>query len=455
MEERNKVIKVKHNRSTVLMGDGAELKGSLRALPVEHGAKHFHVTQWKSIDDSFTWKVETDKSGEYLITLLISGFESEVELKCGDIKLTTQVNYRWDRRDIGSIYLKEGLNLITLKALQVGRDLELYSVELLPIDIKPIIEKRVMELRSNTQWMRDAKYGIQFHWTSLSQPRYGVKKPYAEAVQDFNVEAFASMVYETGAGYVTFTTSHAEYYFPAPIQAIDRIMPGRTTQRDLIQELIEALGAYNIRLILYYNPGHEHWQEPDGWWKRIGFDPENPTIFFEHWCAIIEEIGKRYRSGLAGWFFDDGCVYYPLNLDFERMTLAAKAGNPNRVICYNSWIWPRFTDFQDYFCGEGYNWLYIKDYLPQDGSGIFTGGPQKGLQAHANFILESRWCHDLPNTPIPPPQIPKEKFLEDIRAAVSRGIVPSVNLEIYQDGTISPLSMEYMKALKELVKNSI
>jgi hypothetical protein len=49
---------------------------------------------------------------------------------------------------------------------------------------------------------------------------------------------------------------------------------------------------------------------------------------------------------LAGWWFDDGRFYYPLNPDFKRLALWAKAGNFDRVIGFNSWIYPRFTDFQ-------------------------------------------------------------------------------------------------------------
>jgi hypothetical protein len=85
-------------------------------------------------------------------------------------------------------------------------------------------------------------------------------------------------------------------------------------------------------------------------------------VFINNWCAIMREIGERY---------DDGCVYYPLNPDFRALGWAAKAGNPGRVICCNPWIWPRFTDFQDYFCGEGYGFLKSHEWLPDDGSGIF------------------------------------------------------------------------------------
>jgi hypothetical protein len=163
-------------------------------------------------------------------------------------------------------------------------------------------------------------------------------------------------------------------------------------------------------------------------------------------------VGRRYGKDLAGWFFDDACVYYPLNPDFRRLTQSAKTGNPDRVICYNPWVLPRATDFQDYLCGEGYQFLKLRDNLPADGTGIFAAGPHRGLQAHTNFILEQDWCHDRADTDIAPPRYPKEQFIEDMKAGIARGIVPSVNLEICQDGRLGPASVEYMRSVREAVK---
>ena len=160
-------------------------------------------------------------------------------------------------------------------------------------------------------------------------------------------------------------------------------------------------------------------------------------------------MGNRYGKGLAGWYFDDACVYYPLNPDFRRLTLAAKAGNPDRVVCYNPWVLPRSTDFQDYLCGEGYDFLKLWDGLPADGTGIYASGPYKGLQAHTNFVLERSWVHSRLDTDIPAPPYKKEQFVQDMKAGIAHGIVPSVNLEIYQDVGVGEASLEYMKAVKQ------
>ena len=451
MATTERTIRVKPEDITVLMGGDARLSGSLKAR-TDNGCKRFEVNNWASRDDSLAWAVDVAKPGEYEVSMLASGRDAEIEITAGNTRLIDAVNFVWDRKTVGSLDLPGGVSTITMHATKPGEDLELYSLELVHVDAKKNIEKKVRELRSSTKWMVDAQYGLQFHWTSMSQPRYGEKKPYADAARDFNVDAFTDMVRETGAGYVILTTSHGEYYFPAPIKAIDDIMPGRTADRDLVSDLAEALGTHGIKLILYYHLGHGHRLEPDGWWERMGFDPADETKFIDNWCNIITEAGERYGRKLAGWWFDDGCVYYPLNPPFERMCRATKAGNPDRIICYNPWKWPRFTDFQDYFCGEGYDWMKSWEYLPEDGSGIYVNGPQSGLQAHTNFILERGWGHFTPNSSIPPPAIDRETFVRDMQNATKRGIVPSVNMEVYQDGTASPESLDFMRAVRKAIK---
>ena len=451
-------VEMKCDRPTVLMADVANLSGRFKVWYSGNWAKRYYVSEWKDTGDSLTWVIESFFNGEVNVTALIKGDNAEVQLskrdaiariRTGEQKLTKAISTNWNRVDLGIIHLKAGMNTVTLSSSQPGGGMELYSLELVRPDLKSSLEQQAEEMRSDTSWMREAKYGLQFHWTSKSQPRHGKQKAYADAVRGFDVQAFARMVNETGAGYIILTTSHAEHYFPAPIEGIDAVMPGRTSDRDLVQDLIGALGAYGIRLMLYYHVGHD--AEPNGWWARTGFDPDNPSAFISNWCAIMNEIGERYGEGLAGWFYDDGCVYYPLNPDFKQLGAAAKAGNPERVICYNPWIWPRFTDFQDYFCGEGYDFLKTHEWLPDDGSGIFTDGPHKSLQAHTNFILERGWCHETPDTPIPPPQVSKDEFVQDMVNAIERGIVPSVNLEIYQNGSCSEASIDYMRAVKAAV----
>ena len=110
-----------------------------------------------------------------------------------------------------------------------------------------------MSARASFDWMAETGYGLMFHWTSGTPQRDGSRKSFEEAVNNFDVEKFVNMVDETGAGYVIFPIGHVQSYCPAPIKSWERIHPGQTAKRDLIEELANALNAKDIRLICYIN----------------------------------------------------------------------------------------------------------------------------------------------------------------------------------------------------------
>lgn len=436
------------NRETILLAHEAEITGGIQKTPIGNSVKRLPAFNWKAETDSFSWAVQADREDDYEVTLLTQGWNAVVTVSCDGQTLRREIRTRWDRVPFGTLHLTPGVHTVTVRSEKAGDDQELYSVELTAPSVRREQEKAAARLRSDTSWMRRARYGLQFHWTSLSCPEHGPRKSYEQAVAEFDTESFADSVAETGAGYVIFTTSHAEYYIPAPIRAVDRVMPGRTASRDLIADLIHSLGRRGIRLMLYYHIGHDDYENPNGWWAHAGY-LQSRERFLQNWCAIIGEMGGRYGRGLAGWFFDDASAYYPMNPDFAHLTAVAKNGNPDRVVCYNPWIYPRLTDFQDYFCGEEYRFLTNHEGLVKHGDGIFREGPQKGLQAHTNFILERNWWHDSCDTPIADPWVDEDRFVADMLEAMEYGIVPSVNLEIYQEGRFSPRSRAYLVHLRQ------
>jgi len=459
----SKLCQVDPERLTVLMGSDAALTGGLKEMYPGSEWKRFWVENWKQTTDRFDWTVQTPKEGDYTIALLLkddtrAGEPCQIELAAGESKLTHLIKRErfWNRHLLeGMLHLPAGRSIITLQArkLPPKAKLSLLSLELVRPGVWNSMQKTALSLRSSTEWMVQAKYGVMTHWTARSMPRAGPRKRYAEAVKDFDVEAFAAMIRRTGAGFLVFTTSWADFYFPAPIQAIDEILPGRTTPRDLVIELAEALARKGIKLILYFHPGHDD----TPWWSRLKYDGEqDKSEYFDLWCRIISSIGERYGTLLAGWWFDDGMgSYYPYNAPWEKMTRAAKAGNPARVIGYNAWIWPKATDFQDFSCGEADFTEFIgKEFLRKGGSGRFTGGPQNGLQAALTWMLEpGNWCHVDTNKEILPSLYSKERLTRYMRGCVARRIVPMINIETYQDGTASPSSVELLNTVGASIRS--
>lgn len=423
--------------------------------------KAFWVEGWNSPEQALSWKVNSNK-GEYAAEMLVS----VNGLKVGESVVMTVSNGQdsvdceirtagWQRLVFPRpLVFGKGTSDLSLRINPVSdaKDMEvrLYSLELADPNTKERLRSEAQALRSNTSWMAELPYGFFFHWNSKSMPKEGEPLSYEEAVERFDVDRFAKTVDACGGKLVFFTTSWAEYYFPAPIQTIDSILPGRTTQRDLVADLSEALGKYGIRLILYYHVGHG---DPE-WWAKQAYTREEASRLFSNVEKIVAEISQRYGKRLAGLWMDDGIGYYPNGASFERITRAAKSGNRDLVICYNPWILPRLTDFQDYYAGEtGINLESAgvgNAYLPVGGDGQFQGGPQEGLQATYSGLLEpGDWTHLYKDSVIGDPILSITELTEIVKESNKRKNLPMINVRIYQDGTISPKSEALLKELNK------
>ena len=299
-------------------------------------------------------------------------------------------------------------------------------------------------MRSNPTWFQNARYGMMVHWTKQSVPLQGDPKPYEQAVADFDVEKFADDMKSTGAGFVVFTTSHAMHYFPGPLKSLDDILPGRTAKRDLPADLAKALGKRGMKLFLYYHLGAH--DDPE-FLKASGFWETDTTKFFGNWQKMISEAGQRYGKQLAGWWFDDGSTnYYYRSAPWESLAKAAKAGFPQRFISFNAWEMNNPTGFHDFCTGEAcYDPRGIDALLTPEHKGFYPSGTHAGLPASACLISDSNWVHNSLNTPPSSPKWNAEQLTELIKGFIAHKNVPIFNLEITQDGQLSPQSLDIFR----------
>jgi hypothetical protein len=201
----------------------------------------------------------------------------------------------------------------------------------------------------NTDWFRDAGYGVMLHFLKPAIVPDGGAKEWNEAVNSFNAERFASQLNEAGAGYVMFTLGQNSGFYCSPNAAYDKVLgtkPGDLcSTRDLPMDLIAELKKYDIPLILYLpsNPPvrnelvSEKFHYP---LKDTATSQYNQPILE----SMIREWSLRYGSGVKGWWFDG--LYQKNNIRGTRMdmslkhnisthTLAAKAGNKLSIVTYN------------------------------------------------------------------------------------------------------------------------
>ena len=474
-------FKVRPDDYTVLTACVGKHPAGSKPVCLDH--RQLQLRDWKPGSEN-SWEVEVLEPGDYAVNVLFNHsvkFPLKVEVTGGSSRVssastreTVLVNFldhdgqkrqapsapqSWRRLPLaGELRLPKGkMNLVlTITGAEGQKEgaIELLSIELVRTDVKERLRKSAAAFRApaDTQWFRNAKYGLMVHWTSTVYPRQGTRLPYQEAVRRFRLNDLVEQLVDTGAGFLTFTTSHEQMFIPAPIKSLDAVLPGRTCERDLIQEMADALNQRGLKLFLYYHLGcnsDAQWQQASGFWET------DTTRFWSNWCAVIGEMGGRYDGKLAGWWFDDGTAnYYYRSAPWETLAKAAIQGNPNRLVGFNPWILPLATEFQNCFLGEAQSDPTVKGTLKPGDNGIISSGMYKGLQASAALVMEADWGHWKKDTEIAPPKQTPEQLAELVRRFIALGNVPMLNCEIYQDGTLSPKTVEVLKGMKDLLAKS-
>ena len=416
-----------------LVAERARRSASIGKFPPQsvYHSKRFWLTGWTSPVEFIEWQVEAPAAGQYQITVLAEAGEgTEIQVQNRLENLTFRfADSGWQREAMGVLPFAAGSSTLRLELVNQA-NVAIKALELLHIEEQTNHQQRIAEFRADTTWLAESGYGIMFQAGEWSYPPQGEKKTWPGFARDFQVVPFVDMVEKTGASFVIWSATWRTYYFPAPIKAIDEILSGRTSKRDLIMEIADELNKRAIKLILYYHVGHGDLPNTN-WWNR-NWNPNwleenyDKSLFFKNWQNIITEVGERYGEKLAGWLFDDDCVIYPA--DYETLGRATKAGNPDRLVAYNSWIGSRFTEFQDYSFGEGFLGPDRETVI----NGKFVKGPFKGLQAFGCVMLDGPdWGVYQPDFKVLPPFYSEEKAAaekEDIRRMIRAvGKQPKVN----------------------------
>lgn len=446
-------FRVRPDDYTVLMAVDAQRAPELK--PFQAGAHgKFHITGWTRPEQVLEWEIAVPAEDAYSVNILLrqdgaQALRVEVTGATHTVSGTMRPSLRgWTRQPLdGLLRLPAGKQRLELRARASNHtnsfNAVMFAIELVRPAVRERLHRAALKLRSDARWLQDCRYGLMCHWTSESSPRRGERKPYDQAVREFGVESFAEQVRLTAAGFVVFTTSHAHHFFPAPLASLDQILPGRTARRDLVAELADALGRRGVKLFLYYHLGAS--SDPE-WLNATGFWETDTSRLFNHWTAMIGEAGQRYGERIAGWWFDDGSIsYYYRSAPWEQLATAAKSGHAQRLIAFNPWELPSPTEFQDYFCGEGNTDPGMGGLVAVGGDGRISDGPHQGLQACATLITEQDWVHTRKNTDIGPPKWSAPQLAALLNEFIARRNVPIFNLEIYQEGALSPNSVELFR----------
>ena len=358
---------------TAVIASSGDLSGNAK----RHARSANVVLGFESPQDTVSWTVMAPEEDDYVVSVLFSmQAQRTIEISSGDAVLTAPSLIRtWEHRPYfwrqempGTLHLKAGENRITLRLADatpatdeerkgprfgagVTKEFHLFSIELGTAAARQGQLERAQAIKGDTSWMIEGKYGVFVHWSALSHALHGNEprvKWFQKSVEMFDVQVFADAIERTGAAWVTFTATHQGFYWPGPNAAIDRIAPGRTAERDLLGEIMDALDERGIRTLFYLHTGYNGY-DPEVWREAVGATGPDTEKYSDNIEAILRECSLRYGEKLKGFGYIDGALSwdYPLNPDWEGWARAIKAGNPSAVVGFSSNRGPGVSPFSE------------------------------------------------------------------------------------------------------------
>ena len=309
--------------------------------------------------------------------------------------------------------------------------------------------------QADTTWLAQCRFGVSSHWTAQSQP-VGADDwlPFEQAVARFSVDRYLDQVAAAGADYVLFTSAHALQMLPAPCEAIDRVLPGRTTKRDLIGDLASACRARGLHFILYYNHSCNFGDDPE-WEYAVGYHEHDKSRLTSNLLAIVRELGLRYGDRLEAWWFDScsrldpndwqqktGTEWYGYRFPWDEFADNAKAGFPGRLVTLRPGLMHHYvySTHQDYEDGEASAPIAIP-------SSQFT---QDHLQAHRWFCLDNpAWVHNRVATPLAAPIWHLPHILDYVQMCNNVKAPVTFNVDIDRTGLLSPDSLAMLREVRQ------
>lgn len=278
---------------------------------------------------------------------------------------------------------------------------------------------------SNTDWMRDAKWGVMLHFLSglaseTKEDRTSVDA-WNRRVEEFDAEALADQLQSVGAGYLCLTVGQNSGFYCSPNAAYDRIVghnPSRCSRRDLMGDVAKALAGRGIRFIAYSAskpPGND----PQA---RVAFGMTPKSVdqaekelgrlapMQTGWEEVLREWSVRWGEWVSAWWIDgiyapDEMYRFPEAPNFDSFRAALKAGNPNALVAFNPGIppnRPRIVSIkgsgEDYTAGE-VDFAFPTPGRWYNGQSAWPGRFVDGAQFHILSFLGDWWGRGEPRFP--------------------------------------------------------
>jgi len=305
--------------------------------------------------------------------------------------------------------------------------------------------------RSNTDWFKEAKWGVFTHYLTRKET---TARQWSQRVEEFDVDALASQLESTGTKYYFITIGQNSGHYCSPNSAYDSIVgiqPSKCSKRDLVMDICKALKPKGIRLMVYLPSGAPaedrtamerlEWRWGyEGSWPAWGTKETGERLaeFQRKWEVIIKEWSLRWGTGVWGWWID-GCYFadamykHPDPPNFQSFAGALKAGNPDAIVAFNPGVKVpviSLTEHEDYTAGE------ISDAFPD-----CPGRWVDGAQYHILSYLGNNWARE-------PARFVDEFVVGYTKDVNAKGGVVTWDVPIAKEGTIPAPFVRQLKLLR-------
>ncbi len=298
---------------------------------------------------------------------------------------------------------------------------------------------------ARTAWLREARFGVFMHYLAEEQARTAAE--WNHQIDAFDVDALAKQLASVEARYFCITLGQNSGYYLSPNAAYDRLVgisPSKCSRRDLVLDLYRALEPRGIRLMVYLPAGAPELDEAAVQkleWKK---GPYRNREFQLKWEQVIKEWSVRWGTRVKGWWFD-GC-FWPNTMyrtadppNFETLAAAARAGNRDSIVAFNSGVGSRIlsvSPYEDFTAGE------------VDDVERAIAGKQDGAQLHMLSFLGPRWGHG------DAPRYPDARITAWSAALAAKGVVITYDVPRRLDGTIPQPFLDQLRRIAEAIRSS-
>ncbi|MDR1882876.1 MAG: hypothetical protein LBR26_08875, partial [Prevotella sp.] len=196
-------------------GDSSYLRWNLNSPGAAVYSGWLHI----STSAASTYQIEVSQSGKATSTTF------------------TTAGKGWEKAEVSYIQIPSGVSTLKLTKISGSGTALIKGLDIVRTADLAAYKSRVAAFRSQTGInLFQRGYGLFFQYGTWGYPEHGDKKDMETATNDFDVEAFVSMVKATGASHIIWSLTWYRYRMQMPNATVDKIMghSDYTTKRNLV-----------------------------------------------------------------------------------------------------------------------------------------------------------------------------------------------------------------------------